>query len=104
MPMYDRKCEHCGTVRFDCWESIKADTPTCECGGAMPRVWLSKGALVVDDSWPGGRTFEHLAHEPQTFYSRSELNRFLKATNQMEFVRHVGEQGSDKSRHTTRWV
>ena len=70
----------------------------------MERVWLGTSAHVVDDSWPGGKHFEHLSHKGETFYSRSEYKRFLQATGQMEYTRHVGKQGSDKSPHTSRWV
>lgn len=59
---------------------------------------------VQDDSFPGGQYFEHVSHTGETFYSKTELKSFLKATGQMEYVRHVGEQGSDKSKHTSRWI
>lgn len=49
-------------------------------------------------------TIENLSHEPIRFRSRSEKRAYMKATGQSEFVRHVGEPGSDKSRHTTRWI
>ncbi len=63
----------------------------------------ARGARGADITWPGGRTFEHLADTPQTFHSPAELKRYLKQTNQAEFVRHVPVPGSDKSPHTTRW-
>lgn len=47
---------------------------------------------------------ENVAHEPVRFTSRSEKRRYLKEHGLMEFVRHVGEPGSDKSSKTVRWV
>jgi len=47
---------------------------------------------------------ENVAHDPVHFTSRSERRRYLKEHNLIEFVRHVGEQGSDKSSKTSRWV
>lgn len=47
---------------------------------------------------------ENVGHEPVHFRSRSEKKRYLKEHGLQEFVRHVGAPGSDKSRHTVRWV
>lgn len=59
---------------------------------------------MVGDEFPGGKTFYNLGHEPVTVYSKSELNREMAKRGLVPFVRHVGEQGSDKSKHTSRWV
>lgn len=106
MPMYDRRCAGCGATRRDCYEPVAAaDGTPCACGGLLERVWLPQaGPTVIDDTWPGGRYFEHVSHTGETFYSRSELKRFLAATGQLEYVRHQGTPGSDKSPHTSRWV
>jgi hypothetical protein len=47
---------------------------------------------------------ENVSHEPVHFRSRAEKKRYLKEHGLIEFVRHVGEQGSDKSKHTSRWI
>lgn len=47
---------------------------------------------------------ENVAHEPVHYTSRLERARDLKARGLVEFVRHVGTQGSDKSPHTSRWI
>lgn len=104
MPLFDRKCESCGTVRFDCLESSQAENPICACGGTMTRVWIGKAPAAIDDSFIGGKYFEHVSHTGETFYSKGELKRFLKATGQMEYVRHQGKPGSDKHPDTTRWI
>lgn len=59
---------------------------------------------VESVTWPGGKTFENLANEPQTFYSRSEYRRYLQTHGIEEFVRHVPVPGSDTSPHTTSWA
>lgn len=58
---------------------------------------------VVSDSIPGGLTIENLGHTPVTVYSHSERKDIMRARGLREQVRHVGEPGSDKSPHTTRW-
>lgn len=58
----------------------------------------------ADVTWPGGKTFENLGHEPKTFYSPAELNRYLKANRLESFVRHTPVPGTDKSPHTTSWA
>lgn len=57
-----------------------------------------------DVTWPGGKTFENLGHEPQTFYSPAEQRAYMKAHNLEPFVRHQPLQGSDKSPYTTNWA
>ena len=65
----------------------------------------STGLSVVDDSIPGGMTVENMGTPtPQTFYSKSEWRRAMKERGLVNMVRHVPEQGSDKSPHTQRWV
>jgi len=103
--MYDRACVACGAKRLDCYEPREMADPTCPCGGTFTRVWLPNTRVAaIDDSWPGGKFFEHLSHRGETFYSKSEYKRYLQASGQMEFVRHQGAPGSDKSRHTSRWI
>lgn len=109
MPLYDRRCddEACGYTRADCFEHMHAPTPACPtCGGPMSRVWLMgvRTVNVIGDEIPGGMTLENLGHEPVTVYSHSELKREMDARGLRSFVRHQPEQGSDKSKHTTRWV
>jgi hypothetical protein len=70
---------------------------------ACPHEWVSRGR-GADVTWPGGRTFENLANEPQTFYSKTEYTRYLRTHGIEEFVRHQPVPGSDKSPHTTSWA
>jgi len=105
MPFYDRACEACGWTAIDVREPIAATRGCPTCGAATERAYLTgRMAAVIDDSWPGGKTFENLGHDPVTFYSKSDYRRELKARGLEEKVRHVGLPGSDKSPHTTRWT
>ena len=84
---------------------------TCETCGVTLEVGMfpfcdgtpeshGRGTARVDDvTWPGGKTFHNLAHEPQTFYSKAEYKRYLKAHNLEECVRHI-----DGSPHTRSWA
>jgi hypothetical protein len=87
-------------------------TPCDKCGHEIqlgehpfcPHGFPIKGITVLDDSIPGGETIENLAPTPITFYSKSDKRRYLKEHGIREKVRHVGEQGTDKSRFTSRWI
>lgn len=57
---------------------------------------------VIDDSIDEWN--ENLGHDPVHFTSRGEKRRYLKEHGVIEFVRHVGTPGSDKSPHTSRWI
>jgi hypothetical protein len=59
---------------------------------------------VFQDSIPGGLWLENLGPEPVKVYSKSERKFEMEKRGLVESVRHIGEQGSDKSRHTSRWV
>jgi putative FmdB family regulatory protein len=109
MPLYDWQCPSCG------WEDerfAKADAslscPTCE--ATAVKVWKSKASNTISDeriggvSCTNGLTIENVGHEPQTFYSRSEYNRYLTENYIRPAVRHAPGKESDRSQHTTRWV
>lgn len=90
------KCEKCGA------EIPPGGWPFCSVGkGGHGVVARGRGA---DVTWPGGKTFENLGHEPQTFYSPAELTRYCKSHGIEPCVRHVPVPGSDKSPHTTSWA
>ena len=106
MPIYDRACRACGWERDDCFEHASQSEHACPtCGKPTVRVFQgSRSPAVIGDEFIGGLTLENLGHEPVTVHSRTELKREMQARGLKPFVRHVGEQGSDKSKHTTRWV
>lgn len=83
-------CPDCGgEIQIGSW-------PFCR-GGHAPATVSVIGDEI--DEW-----CEHLTHEPMHFRSRAEKRRMIKATGSMEFVRHVGAPGSDKSPHTQRFL
>lgn len=58
---------------------------------------------VIDDTIIGGEVNENVAHEPVTFYSKSQKRRYLKEHGLEEFVRHVPRPDGRKP-DTTRWI
>ena len=109
MPMFDRRCDNeaCGHTRLDCFEHATCEAPACpQCGSPMSRVWLMgvRTVNVIGDEIPGGMTLENMGHEPVTVYSKTELKREMAARGLVPFVRHQGAPGSDKSKHTVKWV
>ncbi len=91
--MSDR-CEKCGA------ELQVGDWPLC--GGRHSHGRPS--FKVFQDSIPGGLWIENMGPTPVKVYSKSEKRFEMEKRGLVESVRHIGEQGSDKSRHTSRWV
>lgn len=83
-------CELCGG------ELVIGSWPFCKDGHA-PAV-----ANVIDDTIDEWN--EMVAHEPVHYTSRTERRKDLDRRGLVEFVRHVGKPGSDKSDRTSRWV
>lgn len=107
MPMYDRKCPQCETVKEDCLEPVTPPVVLCgQCGEPTERVWLQKANAVIGDEidvevrhglcWPDG--------SPRRFRSREEMNRVAKKKHMTNLVEHKSGKSGDKSRHTTRWT
>ena len=88
--MDDCTCEKCGRVL------AIGDWPMCPHGRPSFKVF--------QDSIPGGLVIENLGPKPVKVYSHSERKDIMRANGLSESVRHVGERGSDKSPHTSRWV
>lgn len=84
-------CDKCGgTIEIGEW-------PFC------PHGFGASYNAQADDI-PGGETLENVGHTPQTFYSKSEKRRYLKAHGLQEFIRHIPVPGTDRSPHTTSWT
>ena len=105
MPMFDRRCESCGAVQIDCFESSATPDYPCACGGVMHRSWVSKPPAVIGDEcdvW-----IKHgICNEdgsPRHYRFKSEMRAEAKRRNVRPHVEHMGTSGGDKSKHTSRW-
>lgn len=72
------------------------------CGGRNNHGFPLQGLKQIGDEIDEWN--ENVGHEPVHFTSRSERKRYLKEKGLVEFVRHIGDPGSDKSTKTSRWV
>ncbi len=108
MPFYDRKCTDCELIRLDCHEPISAEDYPCGggCQGTMKRAWIGgKGPKAHGDEIDI-RVSNALCHadgSPRRFRSKTELRKAEQKAGVSLRVQHVGEKGSDKSKHTQRW-
>jgi putative FmdB family regulatory protein len=100
MPLYDLKCNGCERewVRYS---KVDDRTRPCEeCGGDVTQLFKAPAVISVD--------IRHgLCNEdgsPRRFYSKSEIAKEAAKRGLVNLVRHVPERGSDKSKHTSRWV
>lgn len=63
---------------------------------------------VIPDEIPGGIEIKHgLCNEdgsPRRYDSKSAMAAEAKRRGMTNYVTHIGERGSDKSKHTSRWV
>lgn len=107
MPMYDRRCPQCEVVRVDCWENIHDPDPACGCGGIMKRVWLPGNSNNVIGDEIDIMVKHGLCNDdgsPRRYTSRAELARDAAAKGWTNVVTHVTPPGTDKSKHTSRWI
>jgi len=73
--------------------------------GVCPFEPRSLSASIITDEIPGGpRMFENLGDKEVYISTKSQLRAELQARGLRECVRHVGVQGSDKSKETQRWI
>lgn len=87
-------CDKCGE------ELVVGSWPFCRDGHAP----ATKLFNVISDEIVGGFVQENFGVQPETFYSKRAMALRAKELGLMPFVRHIGEQGGDKSSKTTRWV
>ena len=106
-PMYDRSCKACEHRMEDCWEPVTEPHVTCpKCGAHTQRTWFQKPANVVGDECdilaqnglcnPDGT--------PRRYTSKQEMREEAARRGLVNHVEHIGERGSDRSKHTTRWI
>lgn len=90
-------CERCQqpTRKLICWQG---DVICATCHEAS-RTKGQRATAVIGDDIPGGFVQEHFGHQPEVFYSKSEMARRAKELGLVPMVRHVpGDE------HVTRWV
>lgn len=104
MPIYEYACPQCSRA-FEALVPVACrNQMLCRvCGCAVNREWRH-APTMRPDSIPGGLVLENLTPQPKRFYSRTEIKDEMRARGVEAKVRHVGAQGSDKSKHTSRWV
>ena len=125
MPNYDRECDRCHAQVLDVLEPINTPDPKCirdvpssigwdvECGGTLKRVIIGGTALnprkphgVIGDEcdvWA-----QHgLCNEdgsPRHYTSKQEMSREAARRGLTNYVTHLPGKGTDKSKHTVRWI
>ena len=101
MPLYSYKCA-CGHTE-DRFSTIAArNAQVCICGATLERTYTPSN--VISDEFVGGFRQENFGPTVETFYSKRAMALRAKELGLEPMVRHVGEQGSDKSSKTSRWV
>lgn len=105
MPMYDFEClSHAHQFEALTGYEMRGFVSCPECGSRCRQIWTGRTAVMIPDSIPGGRLIENLTPQPKRYYSRTEIKDEMRARGVRPMVRHVGDPGSDKSKHTQRWV
>jgi hypothetical protein len=112
--MIDARCTACSKERLDfLLRDDNIIAPCADCGQPLERIFLESGhgtATVHQDSYEGGIYIKHgLCHPdgtPKRYDSRSEIRRAEKERGYTNVVEHSPHPttGSDKSKHTSRWV
>lgn len=102
MPRYDYHCHTCGNSEERYSSVAERHEQRCGCGALLVKL-MTIPAAVQDDTIIGGFVQENFGVQPETFYSKKDMARRAKELGLMSMVRHVGEQGSDKSKHTKPW-
>lgn len=103
MPRYDYACETCGLLEERYSSVAERHAQVCGCGAPFTKV-MTVPAAVQDDTIIGGFVQEHFGVKPETFYSKRDMARRAKELGLIPMVRHVGENHTDKSSKTSRWI
>lgn len=107
MPMYDRHCYKCGATQLDLLETMATTNPVCPCGGQLERVLMptGRGTVIGDEC---DVTVKHglcnADGTPRRFTSKSDMRKAAEKKGLVSHVEHMPGRGTDKSKHTTRWV
>lgn len=113
MPMYDLKCPTesggCGHEKLDVYQQREIIQEFCdECGMERYVRFWRPGTVVGAHGDECDVTMRHgICHpdgSPRRFTSKSEMKRVATSMGLENHVVHRGGKGSDKSKHTQRWV
>lgn len=104
--LVDSVCER-EHINVDVWLE-NGETPSCrECGAATKRLYSSSAAVIGDDI-PGGMLIKHgICNEdgtPRRYYSKSEMAKEAARRGLRQKVEHISSPGTDKNKHTQRFV
>lgn len=105
--LIDIECSRCENQVLDVWREVGSYGWCEECGGEMVRLHARPSGVKGDDI-PGGMLIPHGICNPdgtpRRFYSHSEIAKEAARRGWRNHVEHIPARGSDKSRHTSRWV
>lgn len=112
MKMLDAQCGACGALRLDFLVRDDGVIAPCACGGVLERVVLpnTMNGAVHGDDIPGGLLIKHgLCNPdgtPKRYDTHSSIRKAAEAAGYTNYVTHTGDhiKGSDKSKHTVRWI
>lgn len=107
MPMFDRACPNCHRQMLDQLEPSDAPVVRCPvCNVPTERVWVQKASAIIGDEIDVTirNGLCHADGTPRRFRSRAELKAAEKQAGMVNYVVHQPGRGSDKSKHTSRWV
>lgn len=102
MPTFDFRCTICGKI----WEQFLYkynQLPNC-CNQKAEKIWVQHSPAVIQDSIIGGQWIENLGHVPIRVDSKKQLQQEYKNRGLINYVKHVGVPGTDKSPHTSNWA
>lgn len=105
MPVYDFKCDTCGDEQTDVYiAAVTKTVPCAKCGGICEHLWRPSGVISDEcDVWIKNGIC-NADGSPRHYYFKSEMKAEADRRGLSNIVRHQGEKGSDKSKHTSRWV
>ena len=104
MPLHDKRCVECRKELVDVYETSERKVDRCECGGSLENLYRPNNVIGDEIDVYIKHALCHPDGTPRRFRSREELKRAEKASGYCNHVEHLGSRGSDKSKHTQRWV
>jgi len=75
MPLYDYKCDACGSELKDVLQRFDDDDMTCECGALMSRVPGMFNAHIFPSD---GIFLRHVSAKGERFYSKQEMKDYAR--------------------------